>query len=149
MRVTFRLSDAVDGRDGRNQNRVAPLKDAFGGRKTHLLNMLVDSRILFDKEVTRRNIGLRLVVVVVADKVLDGIIREKITHFRIKLSRKRFIRRHNQRGNADSGNDIGHGKGLTGSRNPEKRLSRQALSNPLSEFLNRLSLVACRRIRRV
>ena len=149
LRVAFRLSDPVDGRDGRNQNRVAPLKDTFGGRKAHLLDMLVDGCILFDKKISRRNIGLGLVVVVVADKVLDGIIREKIPHFRIKLSRKRFIGRHNQCGNADPGNDIGHGKGLAGPRDPEKRLSRQALFYPLSEFLNRLSLIACRRIRRV
>ena len=56
--------------------------------------MLIDGRILLNKEIALRHIGFRLVVIVVTDEVFNCIFREEVPHFGVQLSRQSFIRSH-------------------------------------------------------
>jgi hypothetical protein len=43
----------------------------------HPVDLLVDERVLLDVRVGRGDVGLGLVVVVVADEVVDGVVGEE------------------------------------------------------------------------
>ena len=64
-------------------------------RKPQAVDIFVDRSVLFDKGVRVRDIGLRLIVIVVADKIFDGVVRKKILELRIELRSERFIVRNN------------------------------------------------------
>ena len=145
LRVAFGLADAVDRRDRRHDHGVAPLKNRFGGRQTHLLDVFVYGRILLDEKIARGHIGFRLVVVVVGNEVLDGVVREKLAHFAVELRRKCLVGRHHDGWHADARDDVGHRKGLARARHAQQRLCAVPLLQPLGECGNRRRLVACRR----
>jgi predicted nucleic acid-binding OB-fold protein len=63
-----RIADTVDRRHRRHDHHVAPLQQALGGRQPHLLDVLVDRRVLLDEQVALRHVGFGLVVVVVLTK---------------------------------------------------------------------------------
>ena len=46
-------------------------------REAEAVDVLVDARVLLDVDVALRDVRLRLVVVVVADEVVDGVVREE------------------------------------------------------------------------
>ena len=95
--ILGRIADTVDGRDRRDDHYVAPLHQAFRGRQAHLLDMFVDRGIFFDKQVTLRNVCLRLVIIVVRNEVFDRVVREKLAKFGIELRRQGFVRGENDR----------------------------------------------------
>ncbi len=83
--VFVAVTDTVDARHRGNDHHVAPLDQALGGRQAHLLDVVVDRAVLLDEQIARRHIGFWLVVVVVRNKILDGVFREKLLEFRVKL----------------------------------------------------------------
>src|SRR3546814_1452302 len=62
-----------------------------------LLDVFVDRTVLVDEGVGARDVGLRLVVVVVRDEILDRIVREKLLELAVQLRRQGLVRRHDQR----------------------------------------------------
>ena len=96
--VALGLADTVDRRDRGDDDRVAALENGLGGGKTHLLDVLVDGRVLLDEEVACGDVGLGLVVVVVGDEVLDGVLREEVAHFSVGLRGERLVGRHDEGG---------------------------------------------------
>ena len=119
FRVAFGRADAVDGGNRRHDDRVAALENRLCRRETHLLDVLVHRRVLFDEEVARGHVGLGLIEVVVGDEVLDGVLREELAHFRIGLRGERLVRREDDGGHARSGDDVGHRIGLPRPRHAE------------------------------
>ena len=91
--VFGRVADAVDRRYCRHDHAVRPLEDGLGRRQPHLLDVLVDRRILLDVEIARRNVGFRLVVVVVGDEVLDRVVREEFAELGVELRGERLVGR--------------------------------------------------------
>ena len=77
-----------------------------------LFYLLIDGAVLFDVGIGGGDIGLRLVVVVVAHKVFHRIFGEEFLEFAAKLGGKSLIVGKYQRGPVDALDDIGHGKGL-------------------------------------
>ena len=73
-RIALGVADAVYTRDAGDDDRVGTLKDCAGRRVPHAVDLLVPARLLLDVGVGPRNIGFRLVVVVVGDKILDGVV---------------------------------------------------------------------------
>ena len=147
--VFARIADTVDGRDGGHDHHIAALQQALGGGEPHLLDVLVDRRILLDEEVALRHVGLRLVVVVVRDEVFDRIAREELAELRIQLRRQRLVRRKHNRRTPHLRDHIGHGEGLARARHAQQCLVRQAVFDVLDELADRFRLVAGRRIRLV
>ena len=75
--VRLRRAKAVDARDAGDDDDVAPLEERPRRRQAHAIDLVVDRRFLLDVRVGRRHVGFGLVVVVVADEVLDGVARER------------------------------------------------------------------------
>jgi hypothetical protein len=91
--IVLRVADAVDGADAGDDDHVAPLQQALGGRQAHLLDVLVDRAVLLDEQVALRHVGLGLVVVVVADEVLHRVLREELAELAVQLRGQRLVRR--------------------------------------------------------
>jgi hypothetical protein len=70
----------------------------LGGVVAQAVDLLVDERVLLDVGVARRDVRLRLIVVVVADEVLDGVVGEQLLELAVQLGRERLVGRQDQRG---------------------------------------------------
>src|SRR5208337_2046552 len=123
---------------------VTPLEQRLGGRQPQLVELIVDGRLLLDINVPRRNIGLRLVVIVVGDEVLDGVVREEGLELVIELRRQRLIVRENERRAVQLFNDLGHGISLARASNPEQHLVLFTIVQSAGERFDRLTLVSLR-----
>ena len=73
--VGLRRAEAVDATDRADDDGVAALEEGAGGGEAELVELLVDGGFLLDVEVAGGDVGFGLVVVVVADEVLDGVAR--------------------------------------------------------------------------
>ena len=143
--VLGRVADAVDGRHRGHDDAVRALQDRLGGRQPHLLDVLVDRRVLLDVEVARRHVRFGLVVVVVGNEVLDAVGREELAELRIELRRQRLVRRDHHGRPAGLRDHVGHRVGLAGPGHPQQRLERQAVAQSFDELGDRFRLVAGRR----
>ena len=142
--VLGRVADAVDRRHRRDDDAVRPLEDRLGRGQPHLLDVLVDRAVLLDVQVARRDVRLGLVVVVVADEVLDRVVREELAELGVELRGERLVRREHQRGPAGARDDVRHRVGLARAGDAEQRLERQPVAQALDQLLDRLRLVAGR-----
>ena len=106
--------------------------------------MLVDGRIFFNKEVPLRYVSFRLVVVVIAHEVLHRVIREEVSHFRVELGSKGFIRRHDQRRQTGSSDNVCHRVSFAASSHTKQRLGRKAVFNAFDELFDGLRLISGR-----
>ena len=91
-------------------------------RMAHLIDRVVDRRVLRNVRVGLGNVGFRLVVVVVADEILDRIVREELLELLVELPGERLVVHQDQRGLLHPRDHIGHRKGLTGPRHAEEGL---------------------------
>ena len=146
LRVVLGLADAVDRADGGHDHGVATLQHALGGREPHLLDVLVDRAVLLDEQVALRHIGLGLVVIVVADEILHRVARKKLPEFGVQLCGQRLVGRKHDRGAAHAGDHIGHREGLARAGHAQQCLVGQAVLDAFAQQVDRLRLVARRRI---
>ena len=84
-------AEAVDTRHACHHDHVPPRYQRARRRDAQALDLLVDRRVLLDEGVARRDVRLRLVVVVVADEVLDGVLREEALELRVELRRQGLV----------------------------------------------------------
>ncbi len=145
--VVDRIADPVDAGYRCDDHSVGALEQRFGRRQPHLLDVLVDARVLLDIQVAGRDIGLGLIVVVVGDEVLHRIVGKELSHLRIQLRRQRLVGRQNQRRPAEPGDHVGHGVGLARAGHSEQGLERQAVLDPFDQLVDGLGLVSGRRKR--
>jgi hypothetical protein len=96
--VILLAADAVNARDAGDDNHVAPRKQRTHGGEAQALDLLVAAGILFDERVGARDVGLRLVIIEVADEVFDGVVRKKTFELGVKLRGERFVVRNDERG---------------------------------------------------
>ncbi len=79
---------------------------------THLIDGIIDGRILGNVRIALRNIGFRLIVIVVTHEILDGVVRKKLFEFLIELPGQSFVVHEHQRRLLDTFDKIGHRKGF-------------------------------------
>ena len=144
--VVGRVADAVDGAHAGHDDDVAPLEQALGGRKSHLLDVFVDGAVLLDEQVALRHVGLGLVVVVVADEILDRVLREELAELAVQLRRQRLVGREDDGRPSQARDDVGHREGLARPGDAEQGLEGQAVVDALDQLRDRGRLVAGRRI---
>ena len=113
------------------------------------VNLQIDIRILLNIGIRTRDICLGLVIIVVADEILDRILGKELFEFTVQLRGERLVMRDNQRRSLQLFNDIGHREGFAGTGYAEQRLKLVALTEALHQFCNRLRLVAGRCVRRM
>jgi hypothetical protein len=120
LQIGLRVAEAVDARHRRHQDDVRALQQGLGGGQAHLLDVLVDRGVLLDVGVGGRHIGLRLVVVVVGDEVLDRVVREELAHLAVELRGQGLVRRQQQGRALHALDDVGDGEGLAGAGDAEQ-----------------------------
>ena len=79
--VLLRIAQRINAGHGRNNDDVPALKQCRGGGMAQAVDLIVDQRVLLNVHIFAGNVGLRLVVVVVGNKILHRRIRKKGTEF--------------------------------------------------------------------
>ncbi len=142
LEVLAGVAEAVDGRHGGDDQRVATLDQRLGRRQPHLFDVLVDAGVLLDVRVARRHVRFRLVVVVVADEIFHRVVREEFLELAVELRGERLVRRQHEGGFLDRLDDVGDGERLARAGDAEQGLRRQAGVEALDQAPDRLGLVA-------
>ena len=86
--VLLRVAHAVDAADRGDDDDVSPGEQGRRGRVAQPVDLVVDRRVLLDVGVARRDVRLGLVVVVVADEVLDPVVRGRTRGTRWPAARR-------------------------------------------------------------
>ena len=140
-----RIARTVEARDARHDDDVAPSRQQRGdGLQPHLLDLGVDREVLFDIRVRRRQVGLRLVVVVIGDEILHGIFREEVLELPVQLRREGLVVAQDQRRTLQLRDDVGHREGLPGARHAQQRVVLRAVLDRAHQLPDRLRLIAHR-----
>ena len=106
------------------------------------VDLVVDRSVLVDVGVCRLDVRLRLVVVVVGDKVLDSVVGEQVAKLLVQLCREGLVVGDDQRRLLDRLNDPRDGVRLTRPRDAEKRLLVDAARVAVNQRLDCVWLVA-------
>ena len=115
----------------------------------HPVDLFVDLAFLLDIGIGPGNIGFGLVIVIVADEILNRVVWEKAFEFSVKLGGQSLVWGENDGGALGFFNHLGHGKGLAGARCTKQHLIPFARQHALGQFSNRGRLVARRLERRL
>ncbi len=139
--VILLAARAVDARDAGDDDHVAAREERTHRGEAHPLDLLVHGGILFDERVGARDVGLRLVIIEVADEVFDGVVREKTFELGVKLRGERLVVRDDERGFVDVADDVGDGERLARTGDAEQRLVSGAGQHAVRQLRDRLRLV--------
>ena len=83
--VILGRGDAVDAGNTGYYDNVAPAEKRARRGETQALDLFDDGGVLFDVGIGAGDVGFRLVIIEVADEVLDRVAREKLFELRVKL----------------------------------------------------------------
>jgi hypothetical protein len=144
VEVARRRAEAVDARDARDHDDVVALEERLGRGVAHLVDLVVDGRVLLDVRVGGRDVRLRLVVVVVAHEVADRVLREEGPELVVELRRERLVRRDHERRLVHVRDHVRDGERLPAAGDAEQHLVRGAGAYTLGERDDRLRLIALR-----
>ena len=112
------------------------------------LHILVDGGVLFDVGVRLRNVGFRLVVVVVAHEVLDCVIRKQLFKFVGQLGRECFVRRQHEGRSLHLFNEPRSGCRFTSTCGAQEHDVALPTVDAFGQLFDRCRLVTCRFILR-
>ena len=142
-----RVANSVEAAHGGDHYDVSSA--AHKGRSgTHaqFVYLIVDAEVLFYIGIGGGDVGLRLVVIVVRNKVLYGIVRKECFKFSIQLGGQRFVVTQDERRTLQTLDYVGHRKGFSGTRNAQKCHIMNALAQCVTQCVNGFGLVAGRLI---
>ncbi len=143
-RVGLDRADTVDaGHRGDDDDVVAFEQGARGG-VAHPVDLLVDRGFLLDIGVCARNVGFRLVIVVVRDEIFDGVVREEASELAIKLGGERLVRGQDQGGPLGAFDDLRHGEGFARAGDAKQHLIALMLVDARDQLLDGGRLIALR-----
>ena len=143
------IAHAVDARHRRYHHHIAPPgKERRGCGQPQAVDFVVDHQVFLDVLVHRRNVCLRLVVVVVGYEILHGVVGEELLELAVELCRQRFVMAKNQRRALQALDNVCHGESLAGTCYAEQCLCLPALAYALHKLVDGLRLVAGRAVLR-
>ena len=142
--VLLGRAEAIDAGDRGHDDHISPGEERPCRGVAQLIDLLVYIYLLLDIGIGAGDIGLRLVVVVVADEVLHRVLGEELLQLGGELSGEGLVVGHHQGGSLNPLDDVGHGEGLTAAGDPQQRLVPVAALQPLDQLVHRLGLVAGR-----
>ena len=108
------------------------------------LDLLVRARVLLDVHVRLGHVSLRLVVVVVADEVLNRVLGEESPELLAKLGGQGLVVGKNQGRPLGFGDNARHRVGLSRAGRAQKRLKSVSVTEALNQPGDRSRLVALR-----
>jgi hypothetical protein len=144
LTIRHRIAKAVDRGYGRHNDDVVALHQGGGRPQSQAVDILVDACVLLDERITRGDVRLRLIVVVVRDEVLDGVRREERLELTVQLRGQRLVVRQHERRSSPLRDDVGHGHRLPGARDAEQRLKAVTAREPLGQLDDRARLITSR-----
>ena len=139
-----RRAQSVNARDGCDDDHVSRLAQRARRGVPQFVDLVVDGQILFDIRIRPRNIGLRLIVIVIGHKIFDAVVGEKFAKLVAQLRGKRLVVRNNKSRSAQLLDYVRHREGLAAARNAEQHLRPQSVPQSLRQFLDRLRLIPAR-----
>ena len=92
----------------------------------HFIDLIVDGGVFFNIGIGLGQIGLGLVIIVIADKISHRVIREKRFKLIVKLGCKSFIMSEHQGRFLHLFYDVGNSISFSGSRHPKQGLGAWA-----------------------
>ncbi len=110
--VVDRRAEAVDARHRRDDDDVAALEQGVRRRVPQPVDLVVPARVLLDVRVAAGQVRLGLVVVEVADEVLDRVVREELAELGVELRGERLVVGEDQRRPVDLLDRPGEGRRL-------------------------------------
>ena len=109
-----RVSNPINTRNRGYYQHISPArKQACRSRKPEFFYLLIDTQILFYVSPCAGNIRFGLVVVVITDKILHSVLREKLFELHKKLRSQSFIMSQNQSRSLDFIDHISDGESLS------------------------------------
>ena len=135
-------ADTVNAGDRRDDDHVLALQQRARRGMAHAVDLFVDRAFLLDISVRTRNIGFRLVVIVIGHEILNRIVREERLEFIVKLRGEGLVGREDQRRALRGLDDLRHGESLAGTGRAEQHLIPLAIPDTLGEFRDRGDLIA-------
>src|SRR5437660_11698072 len=140
--VDLRRSQTVNAGDRRDDDDVLSLEERSCGRVPHPVDGVIDGGILGDVRIGGRDVGFRLIVIVIADEIFDRVVRKEALKFAIELRRQRFIMHDDQGRLLDPGDHVGESKGFAGTGDAQEDLMRLPSQNAVCQALNGLWLIS-------
>ena len=141
-RYSFGLPKRVDARHRRHDDDVVAFEDRGRGGVPQLLDLGVDVRFLLDIGIRGRDIGLGLIIIVVAHEELHAVFREELAELRAELRGQRLVVRDDERRALRALDDVRHRERLAGARDAQQHLVAVALLDAVHQRVNRRRLVA-------
>src|SRR5207248_307333 len=89
--IGVRRTETVNTANGGNNYAIAPLKQRLGGREPQLIQFIIYGGFFLDIDIPRRNVCLRLVIVVVRNEVFNRVVREELSELVIELGGQSLI----------------------------------------------------------
>ena len=124
--VVLRLAQAEDATHAGDDHHVPPAGEARGGREAQAVEVVVSAGVLLDVDVPLGDVRLRLVVVVIADEVLDGVLGEELLELLVELGGEGLVVADDQRGLLHALDDVGHREGLAAAGDAQQDAVRLA-----------------------
>ena len=141
---TPRGAEAEDAGDGGHYEDIPAGEQGPGGRVAELVQLLVDIGVLLDVGVGAGQVGLGLVVVVVADEVLDGVVGQEVLELGGELGCEGLVVGNDQRGALYLLDCAGHREGLAAAGDAHEGLVPHAALDSFDDHVDCLGLVAGR-----
>lgn len=142
--VLVRCGQAVDARDGGDDDHVAAAEQRAGRGMPQTLHLGVDRGVLLDEGVRLRHIRLGLVVVVIRHEVLYGVVRQQLAQLGGQLRGQGLVvREHEGRPLHPLDEPRGRGR-LAGAGRTAQHDVPLAVAQPPLELVDRPGLVAGR-----
>ena len=140
--VVAGVAEAVDRRHRGDDDDVLPREKRAGRRVSQAVDLLVYRHVLVDVGVGLFDVGLRLVVVVVGDEVLDGVVRKEVPELLVELGGQRLVVGDDERRLLELLHRPRDGVRLPGAGDAQEGLFLRAGLVARDEFLDRVGLVA-------
>ncbi len=140
--VGLHRADTVDAGHRGDDDDVVAFEQRARRRMAHAVDLLVDGAFLLDIGVGARDVGFRLVVIVIADEILDRVVGKERLELAVELGRQRLVGRQDERGALRRLDHLGHGEGLARAGDAEQHLRVVVALDALDQLLDRLRLVA-------
>ena len=135
-------AQTVDAGNGGDNDHILSFRKRHSRRQAELIDLVIDVRVFFNIGIRRRNIRLRLIIIVIRDEILHRVLREVFLHLTVQLASQGFIVRNDQGRLFQCRDDVRHRKGLAGAGHPQQGLELIPLKEALRQCLNRFRLVA-------
>ncbi len=108
----------------------------------HAVDLLVDRGILLDIGVGARDVGFRLVVIVIGDEILHRVVGKEILELAVELRRQRLVGREDEGRALRLLDHLGHGESLAGAGDAEQNLRAIVAPHAVHQLGDRLRLIA-------